>query len=342
MVELKSYPAQNGDAFLVKATDTQFAMLIDGGYANTFQRYVRPDLAELAAAGYELNVVVSTHIDADHISGLLSFLRLNGRDEAPTIIPVREVLHNSLRSLVTSRMGAPTLRTDDVALLRAIRQRGYPPPSSSAMMNEEISARQGSSLADILRNGGYRWNSHDGTLLVSRDGLADLRTHGAHVTVLGPSRLRLDALQNWWISEIRRLGLVGSWEELDDVFEFLCVHEVFDPAVQTLTSCDGDLRQLHVPDDSITNGSSISLLVEVEGSRLLFLGDAWPEDIVAALQQNGPAVFDAIKVAHHGSTRNTSPELLTLIDSPHFWRSKHSHPATGRNGSKCSHRRFHH
>jgi hypothetical protein len=186
---------------------------------------------------------------------------------------------------------------------------------------QEISARQGSSLADLLRAGGYRWNTHDGTLAASDNELRELRLPNARLRVLGPSRLRLDALQKWWISEIRRLGVTGSLKGLDDVFEFLSAHEVVTHGIYPLASSDGELENVYFPDTSVTNGSSISLLVEIEATQLLFLGDAWAEDIVTALKNDGPTVFEAIKIAHHGSARNTSPELLGLVDSPHFFIS---------------------
>jgi len=330
MVELKSYPAINGDAFLVKAPDGPFAMLIDGGYAETFEQRVGPDLRTLAASGYALDLVVATHVDADHISGLLSFFHLNGHAETSVIIPVREVFHNSLCSLVASTMGQTAVRSDDLALLREIRLRGYPPPDSAINLEQEISARQGNSLAQLLHKGGYQWNTFDGTLSIGGDGLIDLHLPHAKIRVLGPNKARLEGLKKWWTAEIRRLGMVGSLEDLDDVFEFLCAHEVVDPCEQMLASSDADLAQAHIPDDSVTNGSSISLIAEIETCRLLFLADAWAEDIVAALRSNGPTIFDAIKVAHHGSARNTSPELLTLVDSPHFFISTngegHQHP----------------
>jgi hypothetical protein len=321
MVEIKSYPAKNGDAFLLKAMDSSFAMLVDGGYADTFQQYIKADLKSLADSGQELSVVVATHVDADHISGLLSFFRLNGRAEAPAIIPVREVLHNSLRSLVAPAGSQTLLPPEDLALLQEIRRRGYPPPISPTDSAQEISARQGSSLAELLHAGGYRWNTQDGTLAASGDKLNALRLPNVRLMVLGPSRLRLDTLKKWWISEIRRLGVTGSLKDLDDVFEFLCAHEVVDPGVHALASSDEELAKDYFPDDSITNGSSISLLLEIEALRLLFLGDAWAEDVVTALKNDGPTVFDAIKIAHHGSARNTSLELLGLVDSPHFFIS---------------------
>lgn len=99
---------------------------------------------------------------------------------------------------------------------------------------------------------------------------------------------------------------------------------------QMLASSDADLAAAYFSDNSITNGSSISFILEIEGLRLLFLGDSWAEDIVAALSPKGMTIFDSVKISHHGSARNTSPKLLSLLDSPHFFISSngngHNHP----------------
>jgi len=330
MIEIKSYPAKNGDGFLVKASASRFAMLIDGGYAETFHRHIRCDLENLAANNYALDVVVATHIDVDHISGLLTFFSLNGTAEAPAIITVGKVLHNGLRSLLTRTGGNTAVRPDDLALLREIRLRGYPQPDGLNSSPQEIGARQGNSLAQLLRDGGYDWNTHAGAIPVGEGGLVNLSLPQAKIKILGPSKVRLDALEKWWISEIRRMGIVGALEDLEDVFEFVLAHEVPDAGQQLLSTSDADLAAAYVPDNSVTNGSSISLIVDVEDRRLLFLGDSRADDIVAALAPNGRMIFDAIKIAHHGSVRNTSPELLMLVDSPHFFISTngdgHSHP----------------
>ena len=330
MVQLKSYPARNGDAFLVKASVDPFAFLIDGGYSDTFHRYIKSDLEDLATNGYALDLVVATHIDADHISGLLSFFSLNGSAQEPAFIPVREVLHNSLRSLATLNGNKAAMRQDDKALLRDIRQQGFQQSKKANSQGQEISARQGNSLAQLLCEGGYQWNMHAGETPIGGNGIITLNFSQSKITILGPSETRLDALMKWWTSEVRRMGWVGSLNDLDDAFEFLCSREVVAPREQLLASSDADLSVVHVPDISVTNGSSISLIVEVEGRRLLFLGDSWANDTVAALATSGPSIYDAVKIAHHGSSRNTSPELLTLVDSPDFFISTngsgHNHP----------------
>src|SRR6185437_4369102 len=98
MASLKMYPAGNGDSFLIEHGTT--CLLVDGGYSSTFQQHVLPDLRELARRGRELDLVVATHIDADHIAGLVRLLAQNGSADAPQIVGIRRVWHNSLRCLV--------------------------------------------------------------------------------------------------------------------------------------------------------------------------------------------------------------------------------------------------
>ncbi|WP_340102674.1 MBL fold metallo-hydrolase [Rhodohalobacter sp. 8-1] len=76
-------------------------------------------------------------------------------------------------------------------------------------------------------------------------------------------------------------------------------------------------------DDSIENGSSISVLTDYNGIRTLWLADAHPSDIVTSLNSMGynssnKLVCDWVKVTHHGSKANNSNELYSLIDCENF------------------------
>ena len=94
------------------------------------------------------------------------------------------------------------------------------------------------------------------------------------------------------------------------------------------------LSDIYAPDQSPSNGSSIAVVITSAEVQALFLGDAWSEDMVARLRTRkpatGPNLFDAIKISHHGSYRNTSPELLATVDAPCFLIStdgtRHGHP----------------
>ena len=338
------YPARNGDAFLVREDATQpTAILIDGGYASTFTTSILPDLRHISQIGYSLDLVISTHIDADHIAGLLTFFKFNGNSQFPKIIQVKDVWHNSLRSIATTTVANGDTDPADKDLLVEIRRRGYPMFAEFAAEPVEISTRQGSSLAALLLGGGYRWNTKDGIRSINSTEMPlyelgpDMR-----IRVIGPPVPRFEQLRSRWINELRTMGFagrIGTSEAFDDAFEFLCAFEDLRESVSvepvTLSSSTNRcLDEAYVADGSVTNGTSISIIIETGYSRLLFLGDSWAEDIEVALRELPNAVFpmiyDAIKISHHGSLHNTSPMLLSLIDSPVFLISssgeRHSHP----------------
>jgi len=88
-------------------------------------------------------------------------------------------------------------------------------------------------------------------------------------------------------------------------------------------------------DDSETNGSSISMLIEYKDYKMLFLGDSFPTDIVNSLKilnysKENKLKVDLTKISHHGSRKNTSNELLELIKCRKFLIStdgkQHYHP----------------
>lgn len=62
--------AFNGDCILVKtftSEQEEFIVLVDGGTASTFDRYLKHELKEIK----KIDLLVLTHIDSDHIGGLL-------------------------------------------------------------------------------------------------------------------------------------------------------------------------------------------------------------------------------------------------------------------------------
>lgn len=327
------YPAKNGDAFLVDACGTY--ILIDAGFASTYQDFIATDLAQLAKDGGRLDLVVCTHIDADHIGGLLEFFSLNGTPDKRGI-EVDAVWHNSLRSLPTSTAIPDGFH--DRMVLEAIRRRGFQGVATSS--SNPISARQGSSLAQLLRQCGYMWNSGDGSSCISEGGSPVSLPSNVSVHVIGPKTARLDGLRDLWLREVRKLGYRGSSQPsdlIDDAYEMWCATAPPPPVPHaTPIVANGSLRlaDVYTPDTSISNGSSISLIIRAGNIQILFLGDAWAEDVVASLKAlqpiAGPLIFDAIKVSHHGSLHNTSVELLSIADSPCFLissdGSRHCHP----------------
>lgn len=335
------YPAKNGDAFLLKSSQAErCAILIDGGFCETYRAFIKPDIEAIAATGFRIDLVIASHIDADHVGGLLEFFKNNGHSSTPELIEVGVVWHNSVRS-ISAKVDA--IAKYDLPIVQSIAQRGYP-SSEDDLSIREISATQGSSLAALLLAGQYKWNEGSGqTCIETRASLRIRKIGAAHVEVLGPSRKRLLDLEAWWKSELRRRGFaseIGAGDYFDDAFEFLVARsellKKMTPAIKEISRKTPSilLSEAYAQDESVTNASSISVEISLEGKKFLFLGDCLAEDLVDVLRTRaipGERLwFDAIKISHHGSVHNTSPDLLSLIDSDTYLISsngdKHGHP----------------
>lgn len=73
-MRLKVFFAGDGDCLLLTTGDGRH-VLVDGGRTGAFRENARPHLDGLAAAGEPIDLLVVSHIDADHISGVISLLK---------------------------------------------------------------------------------------------------------------------------------------------------------------------------------------------------------------------------------------------------------------------------
>ena len=92
---IRLFPARGGDCFIVNF-ENGHCILIDGGYSDTYKYSLKSYLQFLNARGSQLDYVILTHYDADHINGLSEFLRDNGANQR--IIKIGEVIVNGLCS----------------------------------------------------------------------------------------------------------------------------------------------------------------------------------------------------------------------------------------------------
>ena len=73
-MKLEVFFAGDGDCLLLTSSDGHRA-LIDGGRSETFQKQTWPALQALEKADKAIDLVVVSHIDADHISGILWLMK---------------------------------------------------------------------------------------------------------------------------------------------------------------------------------------------------------------------------------------------------------------------------
>ena len=335
------FPAQNGDCILV-SVDNQTNILIDTGYESTYKNYLKPVLQQLAQQKKALDYCVITHVDADHIEGAVKGLFFeNGPSNDPTIIPIRNVWHNSYRHL--QAIGVQPLTDKDRFGLRAIIAKGMNTTVQVRTVGREISTHQGSLLAALLTRNQYNWNTDFNGKAV--EGPCRLVVnHTTEIIILSPTAQQLKRLDKHWAKDLQKLGIKKGLTAdplLDEAYEYWLAQHNKRIATRTKPisarshSIADLLSQCFEEDNSPTNGSSIAFVIQTNETRFLMLGDAWPTVVEDSLrkaypEQKGPIWFDAIKVSHHGSFANNSPALLQLTDSNAYLfstdGSKHNHP----------------
>jgi beta-lactamase superfamily II metal-dependent hydrolase len=313
MFRVHMLPAEDGDCFLVEvgeATD-YCRVVIDEGRAKTGIAVLPAFLARLPArrGRPDVDIMVLTHVDADQIEGLLSLLV----GDFP--LSVGDVWFNGRDHVAAAR--------NSKLVLRPRNRRAAEQDDGSEV--EVLSIVQGLKFGERVQARKWQWNSAfaHGPILIERDRplpTVDLRP-GGRLTLLGPTRAKLGAVAPEWANEFARMQ-----EE-----ETLAAPDRPDLQVERLALI---ATQMDKPDTAKPNGTSIAFVIEGCGRRVLFAADAHPDDLSKALAryspQPGRVHFDAIKVAHHGSAKNNTSQLVDRLEAP-LWListngSRHRHP----------------
>lgn len=309
MVTFEALNAEHGDCLLIHFTDAEGARrlwLVDGGPSPVFRDRLSKRIDQLrGGAPLRLDLAMVSHIDDDHINGLLALLRQQVRlvkDERKAgTVDIREFWFNGFEQIVgTPAVAAgagPAGRGQDYAVELGL--------AGEFQTGVTASVGQGNDLLADLKALRIPVNAHFDPLVVAPRRLPGVG--GAAVTVLGPLQNRLDALRRKWAAAARKPKKARK-AELADLFRT-------------------DL------DTSVPNLSSIVALVEVGGKRILLTGDARGDDIVAGWKaafpdRQEPCPVDLLKMPHHGSDRGITEAFLKLFPATHYVIS-----ANGRDGN---------
>ena len=326
------FEAGNGDSFLVKCIgDYHTNILFDFGYSSTYKKHIEKHLKYIAEQKEELDLVVVTHIDQDHISGGIRFFEDNGPADMPQVIGVKEIWHNSYRHLEMVETTKPLTEKE----INYINSNSIVVEQNREEGTTDTSGKQGSRLAANLNFYGHNWNTYFDGKAVSYQKEPIQLNDEVKITVVAPTFNELEKLKKVWKRELKikfpTIELNGD-AIFDDAVE--CISLMKRPRhIQNLiknTSTTNNLERLasiSFPEDvDEINASSITCIVEFYGKKMLFLGDALPSIVEAQLRDifdeaKFPIHFDAIKVAHHGSAKNINKKLLDIIDSEHYFIS---------------------
>lgn len=324
---VKILPALNGDCIIVEILGV--VLLIDGGYVSTYKEFLKPELLKIAKEHKSISHVIVTHIDGDHISGINKLIEDNTKKQ---FIPINNVWHNSFRHIQMFQEESDSkYNLTHGQGISKIEIKSY--LRDSIDRDKNISAIQGSTLASLIKKSGYKWNKEFNDKAVSTDNLKTIPiSSDVKIHLLSPSNEKLKNLYKEWRKELFAMGYnmdMTSQEIFDDAFEFIIAkgkeRKIPKPKNIAYSKLDiHSLSELDFPEDTaISNGSSISFILECRNLRLLFLADSHPALIVKSLKEihkDGvfPIKFDLIKVAHHGCVANTSSDILKIIDSERY------------------------
>lgn len=319
MFRVEMLPAAHGDSLWITfgGVDDPRYILIDGGMRYTY-KHLRERILALPPGHRRLELLIITHVDADHIEGCIRLLQ----DEALGL-EIREIWFN----------GQPQLD-------------GLPDPAGVDILGP----RQGEFLGALISQyeetaGRPVWNTSFDGKAVMVPGAGDLVSkdiNGLKLTIVSPGLDQLFELKDEWDKVIEEAGFEpGDVEEalrllseradlaapdvlggVDDFDE-----SEFDEASEAGDFSDvlGESEAAFGSDSSPANGSSIAVLAEWEGKLYLLSGDAYAPVLAASLgrwleQQNAATgstaetvKLELFKLPHHGSVSNISEELLELI-----------------------------
>lgn len=282
---IKMLPARNGDCFLIQYGDPRNPnkILIDGGTSGTYKD-IQSELQKLPSDQHHFELLIVTHVDRDHIEGILALLT-NSNNK----VKFDDIWFNGWRHLPGS---------------------GF----------EDFGPVQGEKLTTLLIKSDISWNKrfNKKRVVVSKTGTLpsyDLQD-GMKLFLLSPGIEQLKTLRPVWKSKCRKAGLDPSIVPKDPTPVPSGFEVLGPPNIEVLSNRPFDC------DESETNGSTIAVLAEYEGRRILLAGDGYPNVILESIKRlvgsNEQLKLDAFKLPHHGSKANITRDLLERIDCKRY------------------------
>jgi beta-lactamase superfamily II metal-dependent hydrolase len=301
---LEALRARHGDSLILHFGDAEQPglIVIDGGPSGVYKDALRPRLDQLRdrltpGAALPIAIVMVSHIDDDHIRGLLDLTAAVLEEKSARSVPVdvRTLWHNAFddflgndaQELVAAIAGAPArVASGD----EAVTWEG----AAQAIV---ASVSQGRDLRDNARKLAWKPNQPFKRFVMAPSDANPVQIGPLRLTVLCPRRAQLEALQKEWAEKLRALKHARKSTEIAEISEYL--------------------------DKSVYNLSSIVCLAEVDDKRMLLTGDARGDQILegfaaAGLLEEGKIELDILKLPHHGSDRNVDEDFFHRVRARHY------------------------
>jgi beta-lactamase superfamily II metal-dependent hydrolase len=304
MFKLHVVQAKHGDALLLSfgTAAKPRHILIDGGPSGNYAADLQPALAAILGRAGKLDLVVLSHVDNDHVVGLLDLLAAVEEDQVsgrPVRTKIAGLWHNSFERTVDP--GGRVAKQMQANMMMLARMNT---PLGADTLETFYGIREGNRLRLLAKKLGIPINKgfQKDVLLAAR---TPVKFGPLELQIAGPNKSQLEALETKWL------------EWLNDAAAKIAK----------------DAATAAMSDGSIPNLSSIVLLAKCAGKRILLTGDARGDYVVDGLRTAGllkqdKLHVDVLKVQHHGSNRNTTASFFNTITADTYVLS-----ADGRHGN---------
>ena len=296
--------ANDGDCLVLhyaRAGEPTLRILVDGGSHGVYRQALRRRIDHLRHGdALDLRMALVSHVDLDHITGVLDLFRDMERvqdDGGDAFCRVRTLWHNAFEQVHAGRRA--TVQSAAVgAALGGVTPAGLNGKTAAVV----ASVRQGAALRDTAeRLGIVRNEGAIEDLVRAPEGALRVVTvaPGLSLTILGPHDAQLKKLDEEWQRS-----------------------EQTHPANPAAQAADYLNR-------TAANLSSIVLLLEAARAsgappvRVLLTGDAGGDHILESLDRTGIGPggrihVDVLKVQHHGSSHSTTQDFFERVTADRY------------------------
>jgi hypothetical protein len=304
--------AKKGDCLIVHYGDAgdERLMLIDGGPSGVYGPHLRPRLEQLRSERAQdeqdplpIDVLMISHVDDDHIQGILELtreLRVQKEARQPPLVKVGSLWHNSFDELVgtTPKQLTASVQFGEAALSGRVDLESVDDFDVASVL---ASIPQGHKLREDAQFLRWKVNKELGGKLVmaGKGSKAVTLDGGLALTLIGPLQPELAALQkahDKWLDEREK---------------------------RARTKAESALAAF--VDRSIPNLSSIVALARSGERTMLLTGDARGDKILKGLRAarlldggDGSLHVDILKMPHHGSANNMETVFLEQVTADHY------------------------
>src|SRR5688572_19256388 len=355
-MKIRIFQSDKGDCLLIETNDGRL-ILCDGGMSNSMKTDVAPALAKLRQQNRTIDLAYISHIDADHIAGVLELLRNEvdwrvydfhqgtaGFKKPQVARPpaIANIWHNSFGAQLGDiskpiedavAAAAPAFLATREPQLQEVGEELYH-IATSIPQAIEVSRLIGPELLKIPLNKLPNANG-PAKLLMRRNGQQDVQIGAAQIKIIGPGKTELENLRKGWKTW---LGTTEGEEAVKKVNKEIR-KRIDDFSTGALDAIDlskwngiPDYKRVTAP-----NIASLMLFVREGNRTLLLTGDAQQEFIIDGLKKTGlmpndSLHVDVLKVQHHGSENNLDVDFAAQVSADHYLfcgNGEHENPDLG-------------